>query len=235
MNEITQRFPRKARASDRIEHLSWTLDLDCALGFAGRMDRARLEREAAEMAEHFPRWILTAGKGRERVRCRRCAGPLVFWRGLRCALCGRDFDRGSKIGRPRLAWFGLLPPIGIGGLARIDEALRASTPEQHVLGERPGIGRYFLVPLVAAYPSDFPRSAVRVHYLPGFFRIRGMPPDSPSHATHLYGQGQMCLFAGGEWQPETTCRQVLQQRAYAHVVKLLNYANGKRRAFAKVS
>jgi hypothetical protein len=45
----------------------------------------------------------------------------------------------------------------------------------------------------------------------------------------------MCLFAAGQWSPEMTCREVLQQRAYAHLVKMLRYANGKADAFAVVS
>jgi hypothetical protein len=62
-----------------------------------------------------------------------------------------------------------------------------------------------------------------------------MPRDAASHEVHLYGSGCMCLFAPGEWRPEMSCREVLQQRAYAHVIKLLNYGNGKRDAFTLVS
>ena len=72
-------------------------------------------------------------------------------------------------------------------------------------------------------------------YLPEFFQIRGIPSPTPSHEYHMFDKGQMCLFAAGQWRAETTCREVLQQRAYAHVIKLLNYANGKRDAFGIVS
>ena len=51
----------------------------------------------------------------------------------------------------------------------------------------------------------------------------------------MLGDGTMCLFAAGQWRRSMTCREVLQQRAYPHVIKLLNYADGKRDAFAIVS
>jgi hypothetical protein len=51
----------------------------------------------------------------------------------------------------------------------------------------------------------------------------------------MFSDGFMCLFAAGEWRTTMSCRELLQQRAYAHAIKLLNYANGKREAFAIVS
>jgi len=81
----------------------------------------------------------------------------------------------------------------------------------------------------------FPEQPLRVAYLPGFFSIPGVPEDAPSHVVHLLGNGVMCLYAPGEWRPELTCREVLQQRAYPHAIKLLNFAAGRRRAFAIVS
>ena len=69
-------------------------------------------------------------------------------------------------------------------------------------------------------------------YLPEFRDIPGVPRAEYSHAFHMIGQGRMCLFAGGEWHDRMTAREVLQQRAYAHVIKFLNYANGKTDAFA---
>jgi hypothetical protein len=226
-----QVFPR--RIGDHIEHRSWRLDLATALRYfpQGRGRELRLQAEAEEMARHFPRWLLTVSHGRERVLCR-CGGMLVFDRGLRCVTCERKAPSTTGVS---LAWFGLLPPVGIDGLPRLRDRLAARPPPLHRVGSDPRTGTYLLVPLLALYPADFPEVALRVAYLPGFFQIPGVPGDGPSHQVHLLGGGFMCLFAGGEWQRGLTCREVLQQRAYAHVIKLLNYAGGKRTAFAIVS
>ncbi len=232
MKVLEQVFPR--REGDRLVHHRWEVDLETA----GRVLHAgdggtRLRREAAEMAEHFPRWLLTVSLGRDRVLCG-CGGMLVFDRGLRCVICDRRASL-STLGAAQLAWFGLLPPVGLGGLPSLRDRLVARTPRLHVVGEQPSTGTYLLVPLVAVYLGCYPESPPRVAYLPGFFEIRGMPREAPSHEVHLLGGGFMCLFAGGEWRRAMTCREVLQQRAYAHVIKLLNWAAGKRNAFAIVS
>jgi hypothetical protein len=159
----------------------------------------------------------------------------VFDRGLRCVVCGRKVSPRRLKKRVELGWFGLLPPIGIEGLCRLKESLVARPPSQHLVGQRDGIGHYLLVPLVALYPQGFPQAPVRVAYLPSLFSVKGMPPEQASHAYHMLSGGFMCLFADGEWRRGMTCREVLQQRAYAHVIKLLRYGAGKRDAFASVS
>jgi hypothetical protein len=228
---LTQQFPR--REGERIVHRAWSVDLAAAARLLGRgADAARLRREAEGMSEHFPRWVLTVALGRERALCRRCDGLLVFDRGLRCVECGE----GAAVPRGALlAWFGVLPPVGLEGLGSLANRIAARPPPGHVVGERAPIGRYLLIPLLAVYPTAFPERELRVHYLPGFFSIPGVPGDGPSHEVHLLGQGAMCLFAPGEWQPALGCREVLQQRAYAHAIKLLNFAAGRKRAFAIVS
>ena len=77
--------------------------------------------------------------------------------------------------------------------------------------------------------------SVQVAYLPGFFQMPGLPREAPSHRVHMLSGGVMCLFAPNDWRREMTCREVLQQRAYPHVIKMLNYANGSRSAFDIVS
>jgi hypothetical protein len=104
-----------------------------------------------------------------------------------------------------------------------------------VVGSRPDLGHYLLVPLVALYPADFPTAPPRVAYFQGMFQVPGMPAEGCSHTYHMFSGGFMCLFAPDEWRSSMTCRDVLQQRAYAHVIKLLNYADGRRQAFAIVS
>jgi hypothetical protein len=234
--DILQSYPRRNGAG-AIERRSFAVDLACASRTGGPrgLTEERLALEASEMALHFPRWILTISVGRERVLCRSCGGPLVFDRALRCAACEKKPSSSSLPREARLAWFGLLPPIGIDRLERLGPRLRERPPAQHVIGHRDEIGHYLLVPLVATYPDGFPALPARVAYLPGLFEVAGMAPDRPSHEVHLLGGGVMCLYAPGQWLPETTVRVVLQQRAYAHVIKLLNHGDGKHGAFAKVS
>ena len=228
---LTQQFPLRDGA--RIVHRTWTVDLAAAAKLLGRgADAARLRREAEGMAEHFPRWVLTLVHGRDRALCRRCGGLLVFDRGLRCVQCT---DPAATPRSALLAWFGVLPPVGLDGLGTLADRITSRPPPFHVVGERAPIGRYLLVPLLATYPTAFPEQQLRVAYLPGFFSIPGVPEDAPSHQVHLLGNGVMCLFAPGEWSAALTCREVLQQRAYAHAIKLLNFAAGRKRAFAIVS
>jgi hypothetical protein len=234
-NPIRQMFPRQENG--HIVHKTWDLDLATALaiGGKGRLTADRLESEAGEMAEHFPRWLLTLSRGRDLMTCKHCQGMLVFADGLRCVVCDQLVPRKQASAESNLAWFGLLPPIGVDGLSKIKDRLLNKPPRGHVVGQREDVGSFLLAPLVAVYTNDYPASAPSVFYRPGFFSIPGMPPDTTSHDYHLFGNGQMCLFAAGQWRTEMTIREVLQQRAYAHVIKLLNYANGKKNAFKIVS
>ncbi|MCC6806284.1 MAG: hypothetical protein IT381_02575 [Deltaproteobacteria bacterium] len=210
----------------------WQVDVANVVKLWG-FDGARLERELSEMREHFGRWVLSVAKDGRLVRCPGCNGVLVHDRGVRCVACERPFQAKRDTHRP--AWFGLLPPIGLDGLGAIRDAIMTKPPAQHVVGTHPSIGRYLLVPLVAILPAAFPIAPVQVHYLPTIRHVAGMPQEPVSHAFHMLPNEQMCLFAGSEWQSEMSCRETLQQRAYAHVIKLLNYANGKKSAFAIVS
>lgn len=220
---IEQRFPNGRK---------WVVDANAVLKLRPGLDRARLERELRDMQTHFSRWVLTVSNGHALVRCaHQCDGVLIFDRGVRCVVC----DKTTSAKNLSPAWFGLLPPIGLAGLGQIGGAIVAKPPPGHVVGKHESIGDYLLVPLVAVIPATFPNAPLAVHYFPTFRAIAGMPKEDVSHAFHMLPNHQMCLFAGGEWQPEMTCRETLQQRAYAHVIKLLNYANGKKSAFEIVS
>jgi hypothetical protein len=224
-----QMFPVKQ--GDAVVHKRWVVDLAHAGRLGVPLDA--IARDAAEMATHFPRWLLTLVKDGQPVSCRSCDSFLVFDRGVRCVACDRvprDLPRGTRPG-----WFGVLPPIGIDGLAKIRNELVAKPPRRHVVGRTEALGHYMLVPLVAAYAADHPKHPFDVYYLPEFRQIPGIPRDEYSHAFHMIGTGRMCLFAPGDWHEHMTCREVLQQRAYPHVIKFLNYANGKKDAFAIVT
>ena len=234
-SSIVQTLPK--RNGDKVEHVQWLLDLDCAQALApwARINPARLEREAVEMARHFPRWLLTVCRGQQQLVCPACDGMLVFDRGLRCSRCTRELAR-SRIPRDvLLGWFGLMPPIGIDSLTRVRGKLKERPPARHVVGHSDATGDYLLVPLLAVYPVNFPEGYPRVSYFPEIFSVKGMPARGVSHTCHMLPDDVMCLFAAGQWRREMTCREELQQRAYPHVVKLINYANGTTDAFAIVS
>lgn len=219
------------RRGDEVVHRRWSVDLAAAARAAG-LTVERMTREAQEMARHFPRWLLVLVRDGYPVQCNTCDTLFVFDGGARCVTCGKA----PKDVRPlRTGWFGLMPPIGIDSLQSIRDPLVAKPPRRHVVGNHDALGTYMLVPLVVQYPAAFPRAAVEVFYLPEFRDIPGMPREEYSHKFHMIGTGRMCLFAPEEWREETTAREVLQQRAYAHVIKFLNYANGKKDAFAIVT
>ncbi len=227
---IEQRFPIKQGGA--VTHKRWSLDVAVAARLNG-MPVDQLAGEARDMAAHFPRWLLTIVCDGQPVPCRACEGLFVFDAGVRCVQCSkaaRDLPRNGRAG-----WFGLMPPIGIEGLANIRDALVARPPRRHVVGRADTLGNYLLVPLVACYAADHPKHPIDVYYLPEFRDIPGVPRNEFSHAFHMIGTGRMCLFAAEDWHDRITCREVLQQRAYAHVIKFLNYANGKHDAFAVVT
>ena len=223
---LAQQLP--IQVDGQVVRRRWEVDLAAAARASG-LKPARLLREAGEMADHFPRWVLTVADGRRLVRCGRCDGLLVFERGLRCVQCSKE----AAVGASRAAWFGLLPPIGLDGLPKVARAVATRPVPHHPTGERAGLGRYLLVPLIASYPATFPGAPVDVFYLPELGQL--CPTEQVSHHVHMLGGGRMCLYAAGEWSPQSSAREVLQQRAYAHVVKLLNTADGRTTAFAKVS
>jgi hypothetical protein len=228
-----QSFPQAVNG--QVRHKRWVVDTATAARLAGWGNDGtdRLDREVAEMGSHFPRWVTVITQGRDVLTCAGCGGMLVLDRGVRCVACEEVARRLPVDCGP--GWFGLMPPIGVDSLAKVRERLGAKPPPRHVVGHREGMGTFILVPLLVSYPRNFPLVPPRVHYLPGFFKIPGMPADACSHSYHLLGGGLMCLFAPGDWRQEMTCREVLQQRGFPHVVKMLAYANGKRDAFAKVS
>ena len=230
---FTQQFPVRQKDGTTVSK-RFTVDTAEVLRLrsGSGFDAARLERELGEMQQHFPRWILSVAKLGSLIKCTACGGVVVFDRGTRCVGCEKPFHVTTA---HEVAWFGLLPPIGIDGLDKLKASLIKSPPPQHVVGTHASIGSYLLVPLVMPISAGYPQVPARVHYSPEIRRIKGMPQEEVSHTFHMLSHHQMCLFAGGEWQSDMTCREILQQRAFAHVIKLLNFANGKNTAFAIVS
>jgi hypothetical protein len=167
------------------------------------------------MAMHFPHWTLVGGRGTQPSRCA-CGGPLVPTAGsLRCALCG-------KVGRgDALMWVGHLPV-----LARPEPsfgARRAALTRAGFAETEVGGLVYLLVPLVMAYPSEWPSVEPHVVYAPRWLAALDLP--TANGAYHLVGGGRACLFGWGQWRPMSVAA-VLQQRVVNHVVSLLKVAAG---------
>jgi len=138
---IEQQFPVKQGAT--VVHKRWPVDLVAAARAAG-ITVDRLTREANDMAQHFPRWLLVLVRDGQPVACK-CDGLYVFDRGARCVLCDKP-PKDMKL--LRAGWFGVLPPIGLDGLAKIKDAIVAKPPKRHVVGTREPLGTFLLVPLV---------------------------------------------------------------------------------------
>ncbi len=186
-----------------------------AAGWA-RSNPALLAAEVAEMATHFPAWLLTVSDGTGLTPCGRCGGLLGFGAGaLRCRDCGRA-GKG-----PRLAWTGHLP-LPIDGLPR---ALACILAQPHPAFPLITVGgtRLWLVPVVAHYPLDWPRSQPTIQYDPALFRILGIAAPNASH--HMIGS-TLCLYAGGQWR-NVTLRVVLQQRVVNHLASILKIGDGQ--------
>jgi hypothetical protein len=204
---------------DEAMEVRWTVDLAPAGRTAqwARGNPALLEQEVAEMGTYFPRWVLSASDGTALTRCARCADLLVFREGkLRCLRCGR-----AGPGK-HLAWTGHLP-VPVAGLPRALERIHAHPHPGYPL-VRLGATLLWLVPLLACYPADWPRTPPVVRYDAEIFRILGIPAPGASH--HIVSGSTMCLYGWDQWRA-VTMRVVLQQRVVNHVASLLKIGEGQ--------
>lgn len=184
-----------------------------------RSNPAQLAAEVTEMARHFPAWVLTVSDTEQLRLCTRCADLLVFQAGtLGCRGCGRL----GRAGKPlQLAWTGHLP-VPVDGLPRaLARILAAPHPGFPLVPV--GGSRLWLVPVLAQYPRDWPRSQPTIRYDPELFRILGIPSPGASH--HMIGTS-LCLYAGSQWRT-VTLRVVLQQRVVNHLASILKIGNGQ--------
>jgi hypothetical protein len=171
--------------------------------------------ECADMAAHFPAWLLTVGDGEGLTACAQCGEMLVFGEGkLACQGCGR-----AGKGR-QLAWTGHLP-MPVGGLPHALARIRKRAHPGFPLIEAART-LLWLVPVLAVYPSDWPRSAPSIQYDPELFNILGIRTPGATH--HMVGRA-LCLYAGGQWR-SVTMRVVLQQRVVNHLASILKVGDG---------
>ncbi len=175
--------------------------------------------EAAEMATHFPAWLLTVGDSEGLSACPRCGDLLEFSAGtLHCRTCGHS-GRGKGI--THLAWTGHLP-MPVDGLPRALAHIQAA-PHPGFPLITVGGSRLWLVPVLAHYPSDWPRSPPTIRYDPDLFRILGIAAPGAGH--HMIGN-TLCLYASGQWR-SVSLRVVLQQRVVNHLAGILKIGNGQ--------
>ena len=181
-----------------------------------RSNPAQLATEVAEMATYFPTWLLTVSNGTDLTSCKQCDELLLFAEGkLRCRSCGRA-GKG-----PRLAWTGHLP-LPVDGLPHALARILAHPHPAYPLITVGGT-RLWLIPVVAHYPVDWPRSQPTIQYDPELFRILGIASPNASH--HMIGS-TLCLYASGQWRT-VTLRVVLQQRVVNHLASILKVGNGQ--------
>lgn len=199
----------------------WEVDLVAAERTQrwARQQPERLASEVAEMAEHFPRWVLVHSPrdGEGPVTCKACKGLIVPWEGAwRCITCRRAVtpQRGHA-----LAWVGHLPAPWPDHprLAR-----RTSPPAGHAFAAAGG-RRYLLAPLIVTYPESWPHSDPAVRYSAGLLEFLGL---KASGRIHMYDPRRPCLYYTGQWRG-VSVRAVLQQRVVNHLASLVKLAMGR--------
>lgn len=204
------------------EERVWQVDLAAASTAAtwARRTPALLEHELAEMAAHFPHWLLALGRADAALPCVACGDTLIFADGAaRCVAC--DAPATPTTGA-QLLWLGHLP-----ALVRPGPALERRLPTLAAAGfptVEAGAARYLLVPLTLAYPDEWPHQEPTVRYPEQLLELLGVAPG-PSGVTHMLGDGRACLYAHGQYQG-ASARAVLQQRAVNHLASLLKIAAG---------
>ena len=201
----------------RLGGQTWVVDDKAAgqvMAWVGR-EAAVWRKELTEMAAHFPHWALVGGSMGQPVRCA-CGGPLAPTQGaLRCVVCGKPGLADA------LLWVGQLPVLARPEASFVARraALRAAGFAETEVG---GLV-YLLVPLIVAYPTEWPSLEPSVNYAPQWLTALGLPLANGSY--HLIGGGRACLFGWQQWRPMSVAA-VLQQRVVNHVVSLLKIAAG---------
>ncbi len=204
--------------------VAWPVDL-AAAGRAqvwAREAPARLAAECAEMAEHFPHWILTLATPAldSLASCPRCRELLVPWDGAwRCLACRSP----ASVKPGGLAWAGHLPVLWP---AHPRLAALPAPPPGHALvriGRGAAAQQYLLVPLTVTYTQHWPRNEPLVRYTPGLLPFLGLTPSGTIHVVE--GQ-RLCLYAYGQWNG-VSVRAVLQQRVANHLLSLVKVAMGR--------
>ena len=181
-----------------------------------------LERDAREMHEYLPHWIITVGSGIDPLRSKCCTDNLAPIEGeLRCILCHR-----ASAEKPNtLAWTGLLP-VNLEGrpktLKRLEKAQTDGKLKYPFIS--PGGKRHLLVPVLLVYPANWPYSPPQAHYLDRQY-LDGLKLPS-GHIAHVIGDRTMCLYGhhGSEWNDNTTIMHVIANRVAPHMLALLKLA-----------
>ncbi len=214
-------FRMRKTLSSGIEY-AWQVDLHVAGELHGwsRRAEALLAQEIAEMGEHFPHWLLVAGRHGRALRCQHCPEPLIFAEGAaRCPACWRAATLPADT---TLLWIGQLPT-----LVRNAPALERRLPALAEAGYptiMAGEARYLLASLSVSYPDDWPQHEPAVRYASGFLPLLGIA-ETISGSTHMLGDRQACLYASGQWRGSSV-RVVLQQRVVNHLASLIKIAAG---------
>lgn len=201
----------------------WEVDQAAAARAApwAKRQPERLAADVAGMAAYFPHWLLCATSGGAPARCPECAAHLVPAAGaIRCP-AWHALDS-AAIRADGLAWIGHLP-----ALARPEPAFerrRAALAGAGFEEARAGGLDYLLVPLLAAYPREWPGAEPLMRYSGRWLDAAGLPRANAGY--HLIGQGQACIFAYGQWQA-AAIHEVIQHRMANHVASLFKIMAGQ--------
>ncbi len=175
-----------------------------------------LTEDLTGMASYFPHWLLLGTHQGRVVHCTRCNVAVVPTRGaLRCPICSADHTGDG------LLWAGHLP-----ALARTEPefAHRRQALQTSGWNEITANGQdILLIPLSAAYPTEWPHIQPVIRYAGRWLDTVGLPRASASH--HLIGNGQACIYGYNEWQAQPM-HSVLQQRMVNHAASLLKIMAG---------
>ena len=214
-----QALPQRRMRGDH--EVTWQLDLAVAsrlMRWSRRVPEL-LAREAREMIEHFPHWLLTSGSENRPHGCPRCGEMMIFAEGKsQCIACGGPPDSAAT----QLIWVGHLPTLwrNEDRLQRYINPLKAAGCPLISVNN----ARYLLVPIHVGYPTEWPNQEPSVCYSSGFLSALGIG-EHASSTSHMLGGGMACLYAHGQWNG-VSVRSVLQQRLVNHLASLIKIAAG---------
>jgi len=205
----------------------WTVDpavLESVAPWA-REAPALLRQELAELAEHFPTWIVTFGELLHRsgwphaqlVPCPSCGELLVPDGKVRCLACRRSPPPAQLL----VGYTGRLPAYVTGrrllrGVQQRIRAARAAGRE----GAAALLASYFLTvgeqtlfapPVWIFCPASFPHGEPMVMVHEDYFEILGITEEHVYHGTRW----RLCNYA--TW-PKVSVRTVLQQRIVPRIL-----------------
>lgn len=185
-----------------------------------------LQKDLAEMSSSFPHWFLALGKNAEFVVCANDQEYIVAKKGgWHCLKCDQPYS--GVIKNLSLIWTGMLP-VQITGANKVENHVRKKIQNETIRIPFLDNGKalYLMVPIKIVYPNNWPNYAPSSFYISvEFFRSIGVSAPGASHANHMKGSLEMCLFSS--WH-HMSIREVIQNRIIPHALAQVKIANDER-------